>query len=139
MPQGVACSFYNYNMDWISVKDKLPAPQEPVLVLINTAHDDYTRFNNMQVAYYRVNQWIGKDSGLSEVTHWLPLPPAPTPPADKHFEAVKFAADSVMSHYVPIDPGAKSFSFDITVEGKMHTAYYERDADGYWDFTKYTQ
>jgi hypothetical protein len=126
-------------MDWISVKDKLPAPQEPVLVLIHADDEDYMRFNNMQVAYYWVNQWIGKDSGLSEVTHWLPLPPAPQAPVDKHFEAVKFAADSVMSHYVPVDNKAQSFSFSLTVEGRAHTAYYERDADGYWDFTRYTQ
>jgi hypothetical protein len=126
-------------MDWISINDKLPAEHEPVLVLMTTEEDDHIKFNNMQVAYHSGNQWIGKDTGLREVSHWLPLPPVPKAPVDKHFEAVKFASDSVMSNYVPIDANAQSFSFDITVEGKVHTAHYERDADGYWDFTKYTQ
>jgi hypothetical protein len=126
-------------MEWISVNDKLPTHHEPVLVLMSPEDEDYIKFNNMQVAFHTANQWIGKDSGLCDVTHWLPLPAAPQAPVDKHFEAVKFASDSVMSNYVPIDANAKSFSFDITVEGKVHTAHYERDADGYWDFTKYTQ
>jgi hypothetical protein len=126
-------------MEWISVNDKLPAHHEPVLVMMVPEDEDYIKFNNMQVAFHTANQWIGKDSGLCDVTHWLPLPPAPKAPLDKHFEAVKFASDTVMSHYVPADTNAKSFSFEITVEGKAHTAYYEKDADGYWDFTKYTQ
>lgn len=124
-------------MDWIAVKDKLPAEHEPVLALIDADDDDYTRFNNMQVAYHTANQWIGKDSGLRNVTHWLPLPPAPKPPRDEHFEAIKFASDSVVSHYIPKDKSAQAFSFAITAEGKQHIAFYEKDAEGYWAFTKY--
>ncbi|NCD71316.1 DUF551 domain-containing protein [Mucilaginibacter agri] len=124
-------------MDWIAVQDKLPLDNEPVLVLISTEDDDYTRFNNMQVAYHVSKQWIGKDSGLCDVTHWLPLPPAPKPPRDEHFEAIKFASDSVMSHYIPTDRSAQTFSFAITAEGKEYTAHYEKDVDGYWTFRKY--
>lgn len=69
-------------MEWISVKERMPEPEKPVLVF-----DD---FGDMTTAYLHNYSWGTTDWHLCEtgsyaddadvdgtVTHWMPLPEPP--------------------------------------------------------------
>lgn len=71
---------------------------------------------------------------LSACTHWMHLP---EPPNDEQAEAIRFVADSVVSHHLPSDANAQAFDFNITVEGKAYQVTYQKDAEGYWAFNSY--
>ena len=65
--------------EWISVKDKLPKQDEPVLVsYIMEARGCRC---SPTVCEYRDGEWYENDFPMSEwcfvVTHWMPLPPNP--------------------------------------------------------------
>lgn len=70
---------------WISVKDKLPENQEPVIVYVPPHDDDCIGYVGM--AYYtRFGEgfWAGTDGNLYGAigiihppTHWMPLPESP--------------------------------------------------------------
>ncbi|MEO3403191.1 hypothetical protein AAFN85_04765 [Mucilaginibacter sp. CAU 1740] len=41
-------------------------------------------------------------------------------------------ADSIVTNFLPDDASVNEFSFDFNLEGKGYTAFYEKDAEGYW-------
>ena len=55
--------------EWISVNDRLPNPFEIVLVF---------RDGKISIDYNEGNGWFAYDFNGKRVTHWMPLPPAPT-------------------------------------------------------------
>lgn len=61
--------------EWISVKDRLPENDVPVLVYKDKYNDAYA---NMETAYFDCGRWMGVIG--EHVTHWMPLP---TPPTEK--------------------------------------------------------
>lgn len=69
-------------MKWISVKEKCPKVDEPVLV-VAVGSCEYGDEEHIFIAEYDKNQeWSQADSsgysfGSADVTHWMPLPPKP--------------------------------------------------------------
>lgn len=69
---------------WISVKDRLPEVNEPVLMRVTCC--DY---HNIEQGHYQgygkwVNCWYSmRNEGLYPVTHWMPLPAPPTAEAEE--------------------------------------------------------
>ena len=61
------------NMDWISVKDSLPAPGTKALIVWKS------RSGNMEVAmgYKTESAWYLAGSRIRSVTHWMPVPQPP--------------------------------------------------------------
>ena len=55
--------------EWISVNDMLPNPFESVLVF---------RDGKISIDYNEGNGWFAYDFNGKRVTHWMPLPLAPT-------------------------------------------------------------
>ena len=55
--------------EWISVEDRLPKPFESVLVF---------RDGKISIDYNEGNGWFAYDFNGKRVTHWMPLPLAPT-------------------------------------------------------------
>ena len=55
-------------MDWIDVNDEMPSQCEDVLCCVMGDRNKY-----FEVLYYSCGCW----SRDVEVTHWMPLPPAP--------------------------------------------------------------
>ena len=69
-------------MEWISVEDRLPEENQSVWVYGGDSYESY----GMAFAIYSDGQFydgqVCTDKEFnSDVTHWMPLPPAPT--ADK--------------------------------------------------------
>jgi len=62
--------------EWIAVQDRLPEDGEQVLAWTKYGIDIATRDDLYGVT---PRQWhhIGGPPFLAEVTHWMPLPPAP--------------------------------------------------------------
>jgi hypothetical protein len=61
------------NMEWISVKDRLPEKEDDVLA--------YEFRGDISISYISGNDWRNLESGWildeSHVTHWMPLPEPP--------------------------------------------------------------
>ena len=55
--------------EWVSVNDRLPNPFESVLVF---------RDGKISIDYNEGNGWFAYDFNGKRVTHWMPLPLAPT-------------------------------------------------------------
>ena len=55
--------------EWISVDDRLPNPFESVIVF---------RDGKISIDYNEGNGWFAYDFNGKRVTHWMPLPLAPT-------------------------------------------------------------
>ena len=74
---------------WISVKDRLPERQEPVIVYVPPYSDEDEEYvGHVAVAYYTQTgsggYWAGTDGNvygaigiIHEPTHWMPLPEPP--------------------------------------------------------------
>lgn len=65
-------------MEWISVEEKMPPPEEQVLCCISNRNDGYQQF----VARLCEDHWEGpRDFDIyiqkDDVTHWMPLPETP--------------------------------------------------------------
>ncbi len=62
--------------EWISVKDMMPEAGGYVVCIAK--RNPFSRFMPM-VARIEKNGWVNPitDQYISEVTHWMPLPPAP--------------------------------------------------------------
>lgn len=63
---------------WISVEDRLPDGERGVDVLAYRPSAHEMPSNDPNVAIKRYSNALGF-SGCHEVTHWMPLPDAPTP------------------------------------------------------------
>lgn len=74
---------------WISVKDRLPKDQKPVIVNVpphNDGKESYIGYVGMAYYTYSINggMWCGTDGNLygaigmiREPSHWMPLPEPP--------------------------------------------------------------
>ena len=56
---------------------------------------------------------------------------------DEFAEAITLAANSVLPHFIPHDRSAQEFSFNFTMQGKSYTAFYKKDAEGYWQLNSW--
>lgn len=56
---------------------------------------------------------------------------------DEFTGAITLAANSVLPHFIPHDRSVKEFSFNFTMQGKTYTAFYKKDADGYWQLNNW--
>lgn len=77
---------------WISVKDRMPEKQTPVLVYVPPYSDEDEEYiGHVAMSYYTHSAWGGYWAGtdgniygaigiVHEPTHWMPLP---TPPGGK--------------------------------------------------------
>ncbi|WP_158826697.1 DUF551 domain-containing protein [Mucilaginibacter lacusdianchii] len=132
-------------MTWISIKEKLPAENQPVLLYnINSDPDTvYGLLDNYLVSALTTKngqpEWedhLAAPQSLTNYTHWMPLPEPPRS-EDEHARAIQMVADSIVSHHIPNDSRLNEFSFRIIVEGQAYEVSYKKDADGYWAFTRY--
>ncbi|SDP79996.1 hypothetical protein SAMN05428975_2835 [Mucilaginibacter sp. OK268] len=57
---------------------------------------------------------------------------------DEFTEAITLAANSVLPHFIPHDRTIKEFSFNFTMQDKSYTAFYKKDAEGYWQLNTWT-
>lgn len=76
-------------IEWISVKDKLPDDDEPVLVTYvgyvdNLPHNDAIAVYAHEMTDNYAGAWYWQDSdGVDDnpvsvsITHWMPIPPLP--------------------------------------------------------------
>lgn len=62
------------NMEWISVKERLPERKEyNCRGYVIVARDDETVGRD----FYNNGRWFFTNQSNHEVTHWMPFPPAP--------------------------------------------------------------
>jgi hypothetical protein len=54
-------------------------------------------------------------------------------------ESITLVADSVLPNFLPGDGSVKELSFDFTMQGKSYTAFYAKDAAGYWQLNKWNE
>jgi hypothetical protein len=52
-------------------------------------------------------------------------------------EAIAVAANSVLPNFLPHDNSISELSFNFTMSGKGYTAYYKKDANGYWQLSNW--
>ena len=72
------CVVGGNNMNWISVKDRLPENEQTVLAYYNFGGKCKIRFYGT-LTYYAFDpepHWQHEGTGL-KVTHWMPLPEPP--------------------------------------------------------------
>ncbi len=58
-------------MEWIKCLDRMPTPYEPVLIFTTDRNQAYAWLGDGRW-YYEHQTWF-----LTEVSHWMPLPPNP--------------------------------------------------------------
>jgi len=51
---------------------------------------------------------------------------------DELSEQIALVADSVLPAFLPDDPTVTEFAFDFNMMGIGYTAFYTKDAEGYW-------
>jgi hypothetical protein len=59
------------SMEWIKCLDRMPTPYEPVLIFTTDMNQAYAWLGDGRW-YYEHQTWF-----LTEVSHWMPLPPNP--------------------------------------------------------------
>lgn len=59
-------------------------------------------------------------------------------PKDNLDNDIRLIADSIMPQFLPNDPNAQKLSFNLKTNGITYTAYYSKNAQGYWEFKNYT-
>jgi hypothetical protein len=72
------------------------------------------------------------------VSHALQVTRRQEQTRDEFAEAITLAANSVLPHFIPHDRSAQEFSFNFTMQGKTYTAFYKKDAEGYWQLNSWT-
>lgn len=94
-------------MDWISVKDRLPYDDEPVLVTYvgytdNLPHNDAIAVYAHEITDNYAGAWYWQDSdGVDDnpvsvsITHWMPIPPLPKEelPHNRYYSGDGIASD----------------------------------------------
>lgn len=48
-------------------------------------------------------------------------------------------ADNVVANFLPDDASVNEFDFNFTMQGKGYTAFYTKDAAGYWKLSKWME
>ncbi|SEO72223.1 hypothetical protein [Mucilaginibacter sp. OK283] len=56
---------------------------------------------------------------------------------DELSEQIALVADSVLPNFLPDDPTVTEFAFDFNMMGIGYTAFYTKDADGYWQMVRW--
>ncbi len=56
---------------------------------------------------------------------------------DELSEQIALVADSVLPNFLPDDPTVNEFAFDFNMMGIGYTAFYIKDADGYWQMNRW--
>jgi hypothetical protein len=46
-------------------------------------------------------------------------------------------ADNVVANFLPDDSSVNEFDFNFTMQGKGYTAFYAKDAQGYWKMSRW--
>jgi len=65
--------------------------------------------------------------------------PAATTIEDDFGITLAAVADSIVTSFLPDDVSVNEFSFDFNLEGKGYTAFYVKDAAGYWKMDKWDE
>lgn len=52
-------------------------------------------------------------------------------------KAIALAANSVLPNFLPYDNSVNELSFHFTMQGTGYTAFYHKDANGYWQLSKW--
>ncbi|SDD91063.1 hypothetical protein SAMN05216464_10317 [Mucilaginibacter pineti] len=56
---------------------------------------------------------------------------------DELAEAVALVADSILPNFLPDDSATTELSFDFNMQGTGYTAFYKKDAKGYWQLSRW--
>ncbi|MGF7072250.1 hypothetical protein [Mucilaginibacter sp. 3215] len=48
-------------------------------------------------------------------------------------------ADNVVANFLPDDSSINEFDFNFTMQGKGYTAFYAKDARGYWQMSRWAE
>ena len=65
--------------EWVSVEEKLPDFDVPVLVYVKDVFDNKGTINvtKYTITYDLTNNWLGYENSSFKITHWMPLPAPP--------------------------------------------------------------
>ena len=65
--------------EWVSVEEKLPDFDTPVLVYVKDIFDNKGIINitKYTITYNLTNNWLGYENSSFKITHWMPLPEPP--------------------------------------------------------------
>lgn len=65
-------------MNWVSVKDRLPAKDEEVLIYYVSEIKHLVLFKKVTTAFFEEDGWrLFSDTYADHVSHWMPLPKPP--------------------------------------------------------------
>lgn len=60
-----------------------------------------------------------------------------TKPIDEFGITLAAVADSIVTNFLPDDNSVTEFDFNFTMQGKGYTAFYTKDAQGYWKMSRW--
>ncbi|MDB5147975.1 MAG: hypothetical protein JWQ57_1995 [Mucilaginibacter sp.] len=60
-------------------------------------------------------------------------------PVDEFGITLAAVADSIVTNFLPDDSSVTGFDFNFTMQGKGYTAYYAKDAEGYWKMSRWIE
>ena len=65
--------------EWVSVDERLPDFDVPVLVYVKDIFDNKGIINitKYTITYDSTNNWLGYENNSFKITHWMPLPEPP--------------------------------------------------------------
>ena len=66
--------------EWVSVEERLPDFDVPVLVYVKDIFDNKGTISitKYTITYDLTNNWLGYENSSFKITHWMPLPAPPT-------------------------------------------------------------
>lgn len=62
---------------------------------------------------------------------------APKAPQQELAEAVAMVADSILPNFLPDDSAVNELSFEFNMKGTGYTAFYIKDAKGFWKLNRF--
>lgn len=54
-------------------------------------------------------------------------------------DSIRFMAESILEQFIPDDPSAQNFSFEIKTGGIYYTVFYIKNLHGQWEFAKFSE